>query len=98
MKPAIINGACRLIGHCQECRMSIEWRSLVGTPEICPHGITKESLSNPDGLGSIVEKLTKPFALLFPCYDENKQLKPTSRCFKNKQKLNALTATQKQTK
>ena len=73
------------------------WRLSVQAPEICPHGITKESLSNPDGLGALTEKLARPVAKLLglPCYDEAGKLKPTSGCFKRREKLNALSARKK---
>lgn len=98
MKPAVINGQCRLYGMCRTCRESIEWRSSVNAPEICPHGITQASLDNPDGLGSFIEGMTKPFASMLPCYDEEKRLKPTSGCFKRREELNALSARKKQAK
>lgn len=48
MKPAIINGACRLRGaHCAWCLTHPEWRTQVGTPEECPHGITLETAAPP---------------------------------------------------
>lgn len=44
MKPAVIDGVCRLRGaHCPWCLTHPEWRAEVGTPEKCPHGITAET-------------------------------------------------------
>ncbi len=70
----------------------------VKAPEECPYGITQSSLDNPDGLGTLIERITKPFASILPCYDEEKKLKPESGCFKRKQQANALTARKKQAK
>lgn len=91
MKPAIINGKCRLIGHCNTCREDAEWRALVGTPDICPHD---------DGLGSLVERLLAPISkrLGLKCHDEQGRLKPGTPCHQRRQKLNALTASLKKDK
>ncbi len=98
MKSAVINGQCRLYGMCYQCRASIEWRSSVNAPEKCPYGITQASLDNPEGLGTLIESIAKPFASILPCYDDEKKLKPQSGCFKRKQQANALTAPKKQAK
>lgn len=84
MKPAIIDGKCRLIGHCETCRENAEWRALVGTPDKCPHD---------DGLGSLLERVLRPLAkrLGMKCHDEKGKLKPSSPCFRRRQRLNALT-------
>lgn len=90
----IQNGKCVLYAptNCLECRATKLWRESVGTPEICPHSITLESLSNPDGLGTKLENLFKPIARGFkmPCLDEKERLKIESPCFSRKQHLNAI--------
>lgn len=57
MKPAIINGQCRLRGgHCLYCRTDEEHRARIGTPEICPHGFTASNLPLPSSNAGIARK------------------------------------------
>lgn len=88
MKPAIIDGKCRLVGHCHTCRSDAEWRKLVGTPEICPHGVDYQNVDS--GIGSLIEKMVKPIAKAFGmnCLDEKNKLKEGSRCAKRRDNLN----------
>jgi hypothetical protein len=39
---------CRSRAACGSCRASSEWRHLLHAPEVCPHGVTLESLPSID--------------------------------------------------
>jgi hypothetical protein len=76
---------CRSRAHCRTCRSDPAWRSAVGAPDECPHGIR--------GLGDLVELLAKPIAkaLGLPCLDERSRLRPDSPCAKRRNALNRAT-------
>ena len=81
---------CRSRIHCGSCRTDPAWRSRVGAPEECPHGLTRETLPL-RGLGDVVEKLAHPVAraIHWPCLDrETDTLKPNSPCAKIRNALN----------
>lgn len=96
--------ACKSRAFCQSCRTDAEWRETLFVVDRvprrdfeCPFGITAESLSNPDGLGTKIERLVAPVAkrLGLPCYGEDGKLKRESGCAKRRERLNALTAEKK---
>ena len=76
---------CRSRAHCRACRSDPAWRTAVGAPEECPHGVR--------GLGDIVEHLAKPIAraLGLPCLDERSRLRPDSPCAKRRNAMNRAT-------
>jgi len=83
---AFANSAhCHSRAHCRACRSDTAWRTAVGAPDECPHGIR--------GLGDIVERLAKPIAraLGLPCLDEHNRLRPDSPCAKRRNALNKAT-------
>jgi hypothetical protein len=42
-----MNLHCKLRAHCRMCRTNPTVRKSLGFPEVCPHGITAETLPQP---------------------------------------------------